>query len=100
MFEHGSLLRPALPPACRRPAPYLASEEVSKSRLNQLRGLADHERIDEQLYHDYESEDARKVRQQHSLQWQWCHRHIGPLLVCREETESMPYFSSAAAMDM
>jgi hypothetical protein len=37
------------------------SEEVSRARLNSLRGLGDHERVDEQLYHDYESEDARKV---------------------------------------
>jgi hypothetical protein len=37
------------------------SEEVSRTRLNTMRGLGDHARVDEQLYHDYESEDARKV---------------------------------------
>uniref|UniRef100_A0A383WIB7 DNA topoisomerase 6 subunit B n=1 Tax=Tetradesmus obliquus TaxID=3088 RepID=A0A383WIB7_TETOB len=37
-------------------------EEVSRARLNTLRGLGDHARVDEQLYHDYESEDARKKR--------------------------------------
>lgn len=42
--------------------PVCCSEEVSRARLNTLRGLGDHARVDEQLYHDYESEDARKVR--------------------------------------
>ena len=37
------------------------SEEVSKERLNALRGLTNHQRIDEELYHDFESEEARKV---------------------------------------
>ncbi len=29
--------------------------------MNELRGVGKHERIDEELYHDYESSDARKV---------------------------------------
>eukprot|EP00775_Hariotina_reticulata_P001229 gene1229-1568_t len=37
-------------------------EEISKARLNRLRGLDNHERIDEELYHDYESEEAKKKR--------------------------------------
>lgn len=36
-------------------------EEISKSRLNRLRGLDNHERIDEELYADFETEDAKKV---------------------------------------
>jgi len=42
-------------------------EEISKARLNRLRGLDNHERIDEELYHDYESEEAKKVNRQRSL---------------------------------
>jgi hypothetical protein len=53
------LTRFAAPPCC---CWISHSEEVSRARLNTLRGLGDHERVDEQLYHDYESEDARKVR--------------------------------------
>lgn len=37
-------------------------EEISKSRLNRLRGLDNHERIDEALYADFETDDARKKR--------------------------------------
>lgn len=37
-------------------------EEVSKARLNEIRGLKAHERLDEALYHDYESEEARRKR--------------------------------------
>jgi len=38
------------------------SEEVSKARLNRLRGLDNHERIDEELYADFETSDAKNVR--------------------------------------
>lgn len=38
------------------------SEEVSKARLNRLRGLDNHERIDEELYADFETSDAKKVK--------------------------------------
>ena len=34
---------------------------MSQKRLNKIRGLEHHDRLDEALYHDYESEDARKV---------------------------------------
>jgi hypothetical protein len=39
----------------------LCREEISKSRLNRLRGLDNHERIDEELYADFETDDAKKV---------------------------------------
>lgn len=42
--------------------PCSPSEEVSKARLNKIRGVEHHERLDEQLYHDYETEEQRKVR--------------------------------------
>jgi hypothetical protein len=45
-------------------------EEISKARLNRLRGLDNHERIDEELYHDYESEEAKKVNRQRIGQFQ------------------------------
>jgi hypothetical protein len=34
---------------------------VSKARLNAMRGVEHHDRIDAELYHDYESDEARKV---------------------------------------
>lgn len=37
-------------------------EEVSKARLNRLRGLDNHERIDEELYADFETSDAKNKR--------------------------------------
>jgi hypothetical protein len=37
------------------------SEEISKSRFNTLIGLIDRERIDAELYDDYETEKARDV---------------------------------------
>ncbi|GFR50834.1 hypothetical protein Agub_g13107 [Astrephomene gubernaculifera] len=37
-------------------------EEVSKARLNRIRGVEQHGRVDEQLYQDFESEDAKKKR--------------------------------------
>ncbi|MEW5305936.1 MAG: hypothetical protein WDW36_008446 [Sanguina aurantia] len=37
-------------------------EEVSKARLNTIRGLDHQERIDEELYHDFETGDVRKKR--------------------------------------
>ncbi|KAF8057634.1 TOP6B [Scenedesmus sp. PABB004] len=37
-------------------------EEVSKARLNALRGVCAVERVDAELYHDYESEEAKKKR--------------------------------------
>jgi hypothetical protein len=36
-------------------------EEVSKARLNKIRGVEHHERVDEALYHDYETEEQRRV---------------------------------------
>jgi hypothetical protein len=36
-------------------------EEVSRARLNEIRGLEHQERLDEQLYHDYETEDQKRV---------------------------------------
>ena len=37
------------------------SEEISKSKFNTLIGLIDRERIDAELYDDYETEKARDV---------------------------------------
>ncbi|GIL73715.1 hypothetical protein Vretimale_5397 [Volvox reticuliferus] len=37
-------------------------EEVSKARLNRIRGVEEHGRLDEQLYQDFEREDERKKR--------------------------------------
>ena len=42
--------------------PHNPSEEVSKARLNRMRGVEHHDRIDEELYNDYESEEAKRVR--------------------------------------
>ena len=63
-------LRPPVPytsltgkPARALPPPLAAarSEEVSKARLNRIRGVEQHDRLDEQLYQDFESEEAKKV---------------------------------------
>jgi DNA topoisomerase VI subunit B len=40
----------------------LCSEEVSQRRLNDIRGVKNHDRIDEELYQDYETEADRKKR--------------------------------------
>ena len=37
------------------------SEEISQKRLNTIRGIDNHERLDEELYQDFETDDARKV---------------------------------------
>lgn len=37
-------------------------EEISQKRLNSIRGIDNHERLDEELYHDFETNDARKKR--------------------------------------
>ena len=39
------------------------SEEISLQRLNRLRGVANHDRIDAALYQDFESAEARGKRQ-------------------------------------
>ncbi len=36
-------------------------EEISQKRMNSIRGIDNHERLDEELYHDFETDDARKV---------------------------------------
>lgn len=36
-------------------------EEVGKARLHRIQGLEHQERLDAQLYNDYESQDQRKV---------------------------------------
>lgn len=38
-------------------------EEINKSKFNTMIGLADHERVDEELYDDFESAKAREVCQ-------------------------------------
>ena len=37
------------------------SEEVSQKSLNKIRGIENHERLDEELYQDYEGDGERKV---------------------------------------
>ena len=37
------------------------SEEVSQKRLNSIRGVSNHERLDEELYQDFETEAAKKA---------------------------------------
>ncbi len=49
--------RPHTPP----PLLPARSEEVSKARLNRIRGVEHHDRLDQQLYQDFESEEAKKV---------------------------------------
>ncbi|GBF92117.1 DNA topoisomerase [Raphidocelis subcapitata] len=46
----------------RLPEITITIEEVSRARLNALRGVEHHDRIDEQLYQDWESEDAKRRR--------------------------------------
>jgi hypothetical protein len=40
----------------------MSREELSRSRLDKIRGIERHDRLDEELYHDFESEDKRKVQ--------------------------------------
>lgn len=50
------------PPTPRPAAAHLpCSEEFSQERLNKLRGVENHARIDAQLYHDFETDDAKQV---------------------------------------
>lgn len=37
------------------------SEEISKARLDKIRGVERHDRLDAELFNDFESEDQRKV---------------------------------------
>ncbi|EFN52240.1 hypothetical protein CHLNCDRAFT_26891 [Chlorella variabilis] len=37
-------------------------EEISQHRLNKMRGVTNHDRIDEELYQDYETEGAKQKR--------------------------------------
>ena len=39
----------------------LRREEMSQRRLNDIRGVENHERLDEELYQDFETEADRKV---------------------------------------
>ncbi len=48
--------------------PITNSEEISQERLNKLRGVANVKRVDQTLYGDYESEDARKVVYTYAVQ--------------------------------
>jgi hypothetical protein len=44
------------------PRPHLCCrEEVAQSALNTIRGVANHDRLDEELYGDFETEAAKKV---------------------------------------
>ena len=44
-------------------------EEISQKRLNRVRGIDNHERLDEELYQDFETDDARKVYARSFLLW-------------------------------
>ncbi|CAH9082948.1 unnamed protein product [Cuscuta epithymum] len=44
------------------PAVEITIEEVGRSKFNTLIGLADHQRVDAELYDDYETEKAREKR--------------------------------------
>ena len=37
------------------------SEEISQKRMNSIRGIDNHERLDEELYQDFETDEVRKV---------------------------------------
>ena len=39
----------------------ICREEVSQEALNEVRGIENHERLDEELYHDFETEDLKKA---------------------------------------
>lgn len=38
-----------------------SSEEIGRSKYNSMIGLAEHERVDEELYDDFETARAREV---------------------------------------
>lgn len=44
------------------PAISITVEEVTRSKLDRIRGIDRQDRLDEELYHDFESEDQRKKR--------------------------------------
>ena len=46
---------------CMLKAQLFCSEEVTQRQLNKIRDVVNHERLDEELYHDHETEEARKV---------------------------------------
>ena len=59
----------SLASALAQPLPFLScslkknnSEEISQQRLNKLRGVANVERLDEELYHDFEDEGTKAKR--------------------------------------
>lgn len=41
------------------------SEEISQKRLNSIRGISNHDRLDEELYLDHETDEAKKVTEDH-----------------------------------
>ena len=43
------------------------SEEVSQKRLNSIRGILNHDRLDEELYLDHETDEAKKVTEGFSI---------------------------------
>jgi len=54
---------------------------MSQRRLNDIRGVENHERLDEELYQDFETEADRKVWRGQTRRWHPCSR-------CREATTS------------
>ena len=39
----------------------MCSDEICQKRMNSIRGIDNHERLDEELYQDFETDEARKV---------------------------------------
>lgn len=60
--NHPRLFPPQNARTCTHAHDHTHSEEVSKARLNRMRGVEHHDRVDEELYHDFESDEARRRR--------------------------------------
>lgn len=58
---HAGLRSARSHPSCSSRPLILHREEISQARLNKMRGVTSHDRIDEELYQDYETEDAKQV---------------------------------------
>ncbi len=70
--------------ACAYAYPHVyRSEEVSKGRLNKIRGVEQHDRLDAELYQDFETDGQRKVSD-HGCGMTCCctkqyQMHMGPI---------------------
>lgn len=59
--DSGTATEPAVAATNAIAAPRPCSEEISQRRLNEIRGVDNHARIDEALYLDFETQEARQV---------------------------------------